>query len=460
MTLNDYIEKIKNKRIGVIGVGVSNRPLIKALVRGGCSVTACDKSDREGLGTAADELEDLGVILRLGTGYLNNLDFDLIFRTPGMHPFTPELTLAKNNGAEITSEMELFFSLCPCRIIAITGSDGKTTTSTLISEILKSEGYTVWLGGNIGRPLLTETPNMMPEDFAVLELSSFQLHSMNCRPDVAVVTNVSPNHLDIHPSYEDYIDAKKNIFKGQHDSDLLVLNEDNEITRGMIQLACGRVRTFSRKNRVEDGFFAENGMVYMSHGGKIEAIILREEIRLPGEHNVENYMAAFCTTADFAGRAAWRKVAKNFAGVPHRLEFVRDLEGTRFYNDSIASSPTRTIAGLRSFDKKAILIAGGYDKHIPFEPLGEEAVERVKALFLTGDTAEKIFNAVVNTKGYDRNELPIFIIDDFSEAVRAARLYAGEGDIVLLSPACASFDKFKNFAVRGEFFKKIVCELE
>lgn len=460
MTLSEYIETIKHKRIGVIGAGVSNRPLIETLADSGCAVTVCDKAARVNLGSTADELEALGVSLRLGADYLQNLDFDLIFRTPGMHPFTPELIEAGENGAEITSEMELFFRLCPCRTIAITGSDGKTTTSTLVAEILKAEGYTVWLGGNIGRPLLTEIPNMAPEDFAVLELSSFQLHSMSCRPDVAVVTNVSPNHLDIHPSYEDYIDAKKNIFLRQGKNGLTVLNEDNAITRDMKALVRGRLRTFSREKRVSEGFFAEDGTVYMAHAGSAEAILLREEIRLPGEHNVENYMAAFCATADFAGRAAWRKVAKNFAGVPHRLEFVRVLNGVSYYNDSIASSPTRTIAGLRSFTQSPILIAGGYDKHIPFEPLGQEAVARVKALFLTGDTAQKIRSAIETTKGYDSVKLPIFMIDDFAAAVHAARLYAREGDIVLLSPACASFDKFKNFAVRGDYFKEIVNEME
>ncbi|MGI6029297.1 MAG: UDP-N-acetylmuramoyl-L-alanine--D-glutamate ligase [Candidatus Heteroscillospira sp.] len=459
MTLNDYIESIRGKNIGVVGVGVSNRPLIELLAKGGCRVTACDRASRETLGDYAGTLEELGVSLRLGDGYLDDLDFDLIFRTPGMHPGNSALCRARERGAVVTSEMELFFSLCPCRTIAVTGSDGKTTTSTLIAEILKVEGYTVWLGGNIGKPLLTEIPNMNSDDFAVLELSSFQLHSMVCSPDVAVITNVSPNHLDVHPSYKDYIDAKKSVFINQRPDALLVLNADNDITRAMTGEAPGRVRTFSRRGRVDSGFYAQDGTIYQAEAGGDLAMVLTEEIRIPGQHNVENYMAAFCATQDFAGRRAWRTVVKSFLGVEHRIEFVRELDGVRYYNDSIASSPTRTIAGLRSFEQKVILIAGGYDKHIPFEPLGAEAPERVKALFLCGATADKIRAAVVSAPGYDSEKLPIFTLTDFAETVNAARAWAKPGDVILLSPACAAFDQFKNFAERGRFFKKIVGEM-
>ena len=421
MTLSDYIDSIKSRRIGVIGAGVSNRPLIEELLAGGCKVTVCDKAEAAALDGYDRKLTELGAALRLGAHYLDDLDFDLIFRTPGMHPFNPALLRAKENGAEITSEMELFFRLCPCRTIAITGSDGKTTTSTLIAEILRTEGYTVWLGGNIGKPLLTEIPNMSADDFAVLELSSFQLHSMHCCPDVAVITNVSPNHLDVHPSYEDYIDAKKQVFRGQNRDCLLVLNADNQITADMAAQAPGRVRLFSRRVHVPEGFFAENGTIYQAHSGEETAMVLTEEIRIPGVHNVENYMAAFCATADFVGRKAWRTVVKNFLGVEHRIEFVRELNGVRYYNDSIASSPTRTIAGLRSFDQKVILIAGGYDKHIPFDPLGAEAVKRVKALFLCGATADKIRAAVEAAPEFDSASLPIFTLNDFTKTVYAAR---------------------------------------
>lgn len=460
MTLDSYISSIKDKRIGVIGAGISNMPLISALCESGCDVTVCDKSELENLGENADKLNSLGAKLKLGETYLDNLDFELIFRTPGLHPFKPELARARENGAVITSEMEIFFQICPCKIIAVTGSDGKTTTSTLIAEILKAEGYTVWLGGNIGKPLLVEAHKMQDDDFAVLELSSFQLHSMTCAPDVAVVTNISPNHLDIHPDYADYIAAKENIFNNQSQNSLLVLNEDNDITASFKTKAEGKLRTFSRRIRPENGFYFEDETVFRINNGDVEPIALREEFRLVGDHNIENFMAAYCATADYVDKKSFRKVAKNFKGVQHRMELVREVDGVCYYNDSIASSPTRTIAGLKSFKDKSILIAGGYDKHIPFAPLAEEAVKSVKAMVLCGDTASAILKAMQDEPSFDTQELTIVTVDDFKDAIYMARSMAQIGDRVLLSPACASFDKFKNFAIRGDTFKKIVLEME
>ncbi len=460
MTLNDYIKTIKDKRIAIIGAGVSNKPLIKKLCENGINITVCDKQTHEKMGETATELENLGAKLCLGEDYLENLNFDIIFRTPGLHPFAPQLVKASENGAKITSEMELFFKFCPCKIIAITGSDGKTTTSTLISEILKAGGHKVWLGGNIGKPLLCDAENMSETDFAVLELSSFQLHSMECKPSVSVITNISPNHLDIHPNYEDYIEAKENIFKSQLENDTTILNEDNIETAELIGKSKAKSLTFSRKNRVKNGYFYENMTIYKSINGNAEALLSKDEILLPGDHNVENYMAAFCATDSFVGFDAFKKVAKNFGGVAHRLELVRELDGVKYYNDSVSSSPTRTVAGLRSFNQKLILVAGGYDKLIPFEPMVEDVLKSVKALFLTGATAEKIKVAVTSHPEYDAEKLPIFVIDDFRETILKTREIAKEGDIVLLSPACASFDKFKNFAERGEIFKQIILEME
>ncbi len=460
MTLNDYIKTIHEKKIGIIGAGVSNKPLIKILCENKLDITVCDKQSRENMGDMANELESIGAKLCLGESYLDNLSFDIIFRTPGLHPFAPELVKARDNGALITSEMELFFKFCPCKIIAITGSDGKTTTSTLISEILKAGGHTVWLGGNIGKPLLTEAVNMGADDFAVLELSSFQLHSMECKPYISVITNISPNHLDIHPSYEDYIEAKENIYKLQTAENTTILNADNEITSKLIGKSKAKSLTFSSKNAVNNGYFYENQTIYKSVDGVSQPIINKDEILLPGDHNVENYMAAFCATDSFVGFDAFKKVAKNFGGVAHRLELVREIDGVKFYNDSVSSSPTRTVAGLRSFTQKVILIAGGYDKLIPFEPMVEDTLKSVKALFLTGATAEKIKTAVISHPDYNAESLPIFVIDEFKDTILKTREFAKNGDIVLLSPACASFDKFKNFAQRGEIFKQIVLEME
>lgn len=459
MTLGEYMQSLHGKKIGVVGIGVSNTPLLEALLDSGNDVTACDRRDRAALEGLAERLEAKGGKLHLGPDYLKDLHCDLVFRTPGIHPENPEFRAAVGT-AKVTSEMEVFFALCPCRIIAVTGSDGKTTTTSIIAELLRAGGYTVHLGGNIGKPLLTEVPNMKPEDFAVLELSSFQLHSMICAPDVAVVTNVSPNHLDVHPDYADYIAAKEQIFCNQKSDACLVLNLDNNITKNFAAEAKGRVRFFSRTVAMQNGVFSKDGTLYASRNYAVEAILPETEILLPGKHNVENYCAAFAATLDYVSADVYRKVARNYKGVAHRLERIRILNGVTYINDSIASSPTRTIAGLRALETKPILIAGGYDKQIPFEELGDEICQRVKALFLTGFTAEKIKQAVERSVHYDPLRLRITVMDDFKETILAASRLAEDGDTVLLSPACSSFDKFQNFAHRGDTFREIVNGLE
>ena len=458
-TIRDYLAGLRDQRVAVIGIGVSNTPLIKMLLRAGVEVTACDRRPREAFAGQAEELESLGARLRLGPDYLRELDFDLIFRTPGMRPDLPELAEAVARGAELTSEMEVFFQVCPCRTIAVTGSDGKTTTTTIIAELLKAAGETVYVGGNIGKPLLPDADGMEPGDTAVLELSSFQLMTMRQSPDIAVVTNLAPNHLDVHKSMEEYVEAKKNIFTHQGPEGLLVLNADNAVTRAFAAEAMGQVTLFSRREELERGVFVKDGAIWVRNAMHERRVLPLEDILLPGVHNVENYMAAIAALDGLVPDRVVQDFAAKFAGVEHRIELVRTLNGVRYYNDSIASSPSRTTAGLRSFPEKVILIAGGYDKHIPFDTLGPEIVEHVKALFLTGDTAEKIRAAVEAAPGYDPSALPIVRIDDFEGAVRAACQAARPGDVVILSPACASFDRFKNFMERGAAFKKIIYEL-
>ncbi len=460
LTLSEYVSSIKEKRIAVIGIGVSNLPLIELLLRGGCHVTACDKRTREQMGEVAGRLEALGAELKLGESYLEGLDHDLIFRTPGLMPFDEHLVKAREKGSVLTSEMEVFFSLCPCRIIAVTGSDGKTTTTTIISELLKAAGYRVHLGGNIGHPLLCEVPEIRPDDIAVLELSSFQLHSMNCHPNVAVITNLSPNHLDKHKDFQDYIDAKRSILERQTISDRLILNADDAHTPYYASFAHAQTAYFSDRQSVKSGAVCEDGVLYRVHDGEKRRVMEREEIRIPGEHNVLNYLAAFAATDGLVEDEVCRRVAMSFAGVEHRLEEVRVLRGVTYINDSIASSPTRTIAGLHALRTKPIILLGGYDKHIPFDELGEALCLLAKRAILTGDTAEKIRAAILAAPSYASSGLPFELIPDFREAVLAASGYAEEGDIVILSPACASFDHFKNFAERGKCYKKIVMELE
>lgn len=456
-TIQDYLARLQGKRVAVVGIGVSNTPLIKLLLRAGVSVTACDKCSREDLGGKAEELESLGAKLRLGEDYLKGLNHDVIFRTPGLRPDVPEFQAARERGSLITSEMEVFLQVCPCKTIAVTGSDGKTTTTTIIAELLKAAGYTTYLGGNIGRPLLSDAVGMEPGDVAVLELSSFQLMTMTEKSaDITVVTNVTPNHLDVHKSMDEYIEAKRNVFAHQDSDGLVVLNQDNEITRSFAAQAPGRVMMFSRKESPAQGAFIKDDAIWVANRAGSRMVLPLSGIKLPGDHNVENYMAAIAAVDGLVPDLVIRAFAAEFGGVEHRIELVRTLNGVRYYNDSIASSPARTIAGLRSFKEQVILIAGGYDKNLDYTEVGEEICKHVKQLFLSGATAQKIRDAVERAPSYDPAKLPITLCDGFREAVLAAHTAAGEGDVVILSPASASFDQFKNFMERGKAFKEII----
>ena len=444
-----YFESLRGKKIVVLGLGVSNRPLVKLLLEFDCDVTGCDRTPREKLDEEVLELERMGCKLSVGEHYLDGLSADLVFRTPGMHPGNPAIVALKEQGAEITSEMEVFFEVCPCTKIAITGSDGKTTTTTLVSEFLQAEGLKVWKGGNIGTPLLPLVRQMKETDFAVVELSSFQLMDMRRSPHVALITNLAPNHLDIHKDMEEYVESKKNIYRFQNEADVLIVNADNEITAPLHGNGATHGFSHAGKNvRVR----LENGMIYRDG----TAVLNKQDILLPGEHNVENYMAAIAVVEGLVKDETIHHVAKTFGGVAHRIELVRVKDGVRFYNDSIASSPSRTKAGLRSFSEKVILIAGGYDKHIPYDDLGPEICAHVKKLFLCGATAPQIRAAVENCP---MAHPEMTDCGNFEAAVKAAAAAAKNGDVVLMSPASASFDEFKNFEVRGNFFKKLVMEL-
>lgn len=443
-----YFENLRGKRVAVLGLGVSNRPLVRLLLEFGCIVSGGDRTERDKLDAEVLELEKLGCKLYLGERFYEEMTADVAFRTPGMHPDSPAVMALRNSGAAITSEMEAFFQVCPCDIIAVTGSDGKTTTTTLISEMLKAEGKTVWLGGNIGTPLLPLTRQMNEKDVAVVELSSFQLMDMNYSPRVAVITNLAPNHLDVHKDMDEYVEAKKNIYRFQDAQGVLVINADNAITAPL--RGNGTTKTFARVGQGD--VCLRNGMIYRNG----EAVLESKDILLPGVHNIENYMAAIAAVEGLVSDETIRNVAKTFGGVEHRIELVRIKDGVRYYNDSIASSPSRTIAGLRSFDQKVILIAGGYDKHIPYDVLGPEICAHVKKLFLGGATGPLIRQAVEKCDG----EKPEIVdCGDFTSAVYAAAKAAEAGDVVLMSPASAAFDQFKNFMVRGQYFKKLVMEL-
>ncbi len=457
LNIQEFKKSVKGKKIAVVGIGVSNLPLVRMLSECEAKICVHDKRTADKLGEVYDELLSMGAELVLGDNYLDEIanDTQMVFKTPGIRYDVPALLKASENGAVVTSEMELFFETCPSKIIAVTGSDGKTTTTSLIYDMLKRAGYTCRLGGNIGHPLVAEVENIKSDDISVVELSSFQLHTMKKSADIAVVTNVTPNHLDWHTDFEEYSNSKRAVFAYQDEGGRVVLNFDNDITRGFGDGSQNAV-FFSSKESVKDGYGLEGNIIVKYKDGAVERKILDiNTIYIPGMHNVENYMAAIAATEGLVSDEVVRETATEFKGVPHRIEFVRELDGVKYYNDSIASSPARTTAGLVSFgDKKVILIAGGYDKKIPFDDFGGVINERVSKLVLVGATSEKIEKAVVSAENYDN--LPIYRCTEFKEAVEKARKIATEGDIVILSPACASFDLFKNFEVRGDTFKEIV----
>lgn len=459
-SIESFFASINGKRIALIGMGRSHMPLIPLFTKYGAKVVACDKRDEEALGEIAQKAKADGAELSLGERYLDDLDVDIALRTPGMPFYCDELNALRDKGVVISSEMEIFFDICPCKIYAVTGSDGKTTTTTVISEMLKAEGYTVHIGGNIGKPLLPEIETIKKTDVCVVELSSFQLISMRQSPDVAVVTNLAPNHLDIHKDMDEYIEAKRNIILYQNENQKAVLNYDNEITR-LFDLSCkGEVVFFSRRKKLRRGAYLDGDTIMYAEDGKLFDVLDIRDIKIPGMHNVENYMTAICAVWGEVSLDSIRKVAREFGGVEHRAEFVRELDGVKYYNDSIASSPTRTAGGTLSlYDFKIILIAGGYDKHLDYTELGDKICDTVKIAILMGATADKIETAIKASVKYKENNPAIFRVKNMDEAVLCARENAVAGDIVSMSPASASFDLYKDFDARGKHFKSLVNAL-
>ncbi len=456
--LVEFNRYLRNRKVALIGLGISNIPLLDYLYNLQAKVTVFDDRSIEDIPKdIMDKITRYTFEFSFGENNLAKLNgFDLIFRSPSCMPTRKELKQAEDSGAIVTSEIEMLMEIAPCKIVGITGSDGKTTTSTLIYEILKEAGYNVYLGGNIGAPLFTKLNDILPEDIIVLELSSFQLMNMTVSPDIAVITNITPNHLNLHSSYEEYIEAKKNIFRSQDENGILVLNYDNEITRECKQDANGKVAYFSSKEKLDNGIIVDNDIIKECEDKLRKHIVNTKDINLKGMHNYENICAAYAATKTLVDTETALKAIKEFKGVEHRLEFIKEINGVKWYNDSIGTSPTRTIAGLNSFEEDIILIAGGYDKNLDYEPLAKPIVDKVKGLILIGQTAEKIYE-VVNKKLQEKNkDLDIYICDEFSQTVQIANKIAKPGQIVLFSPASASFDMFENYAQRGKKFKELV----
>lgn len=450
---NEFKKFIAGKKVAVVGIGVSNIPLINFLLKLGANVTAFDKKSYEALGDTALDFQNKGVKLELGENYLENLTgFEVVFKTPSMRIDSDALVKVKSEGAYITSEMEEFVRYCKGKVYAVTGSDGKTTTTTIISKLLIEQGYKTWVGGNIGTPLFSNIEEIEENHKVVLELSSFQLMTMDLPVDVAVVTNITPNHLDMHKDMNEYIEAKKNVFKYQSNNSVLVLNRENDLTHSFVEEAKGSVYEFSSKTVIKDGAYLDGDTLYVFD----KEVCKRKDIVIKGIHNVENYLAAFIATYKDVSIETMKKVCETFTGVNHRCEYIREINGVKYYNDSIASSPTRVLAGLNAFEKPVILIAGGYDKNIPFEPLAYEGYKKIKKLILLGATKEKIedaFKKLENEKGV---KVDIITVNTLEEACKKAKEIAECGDIVTLSPACASFDMFANFEIRGNKFKDII----
>ena len=462
--VNTKLEKfnnwIKNKKVAIIGLGVSNAPLIDYMQKLQANLTVFDNRAEEKIDkNILQKIEKYNIKKQFGENYLSNLkDFDIIFKSPSCRPDLPEIEAEVKRGAKLTSEIELVLEFAPCKVIAVTGSDGKTTTTSLIYEILKNK-YKCYLGGNIGIPLFTEIAKMQPEDIIILELSSFQLMTMKTSPNIAVITNVTPNHLDIHKSYEEYIEAKANIFKNQTENDTLILNYDNEITKNFSKNAKSKVIFFSIKEKLKNGVIYDDGIIKIVEDELRRHVIKLKDTRLRGIHNAANICAAIAATKDLVEIEDQVTAIKNFKGVTHRLEFVREINNSKWYNDSIASSPTRTIAGLNSFEEEIVLIAGGYDKHLDYEPIATPILNKVKTLILMGQTAEKIYGVVTKKQSEQNKKIDIYKVKTLEEAIQKAKEHAKPKQIVLFSPASASFDMFKNFEERGNKFKELVKKL-
>ena len=463
--LIEFNNYLRGRKVAVIGLGVSNIPLIDYLHDLKSNVTFFDGREIDEIDkNIIDKIVNYGMSFSFGKGYLEKLvGFDIIFRSPSCLPTVPELEKEAQRGAIITTEVEMVIELCPCLVIGITGSDGKTTTTTLISEIIKEDGKNCFLGGNIGTPLFTRIHEMQPDDIVVLELSSFQLMNMKISPQISVITNITPNHLNIHTDMEEYVEAKKNIFKYQDKDGLVILNYDNEITRKCAEEAPGKVVFFSSKEKSVNGYLVDtdDGKIKLSENGLRKHVFDTKNMKLRGVHNFENASCAIVATKDLVKKESIDRALTEFKGVEHRLELVKETKNRiKWYNDSVSSSPTRTIAGLNAFSfKNIILIAGGYDKNLDYEVLAKPILDNCKALVLLGQTSDKIEKAVLKEQKRSKSDLKIYKCKSLNQAVQTANEIAIKGDIVLFSPASASFDMFKNFAERGEIFKQYVKEI-
>lgn len=459
--LEEFERYIEGRKVAIIGMGVSNAPLLDYFYQLHARVTIFDKKEISQISEEImHKIEKYNFEFIGGENSLDKLvGFDLIFRSPSCMPDTPQLVAEVEKGAILTSEIEMVLKLAPGKVIGVTGTEGKTTTTSLINAIIQKSGKKCFLGGNMGKPIFTQIKDMTPEDIVIVELSSFQLADTDVSPDISVVTNIYPDHLNVHKSYEQYREAKKNIFKFQSENGIVVLNYDNEFTRNFAKEANGKVIFFSSHEKLENGYIYDktDETIKYCEDGIRRHIIKKGDIKLKGVHNYENICAALAATSTLVDVDTQIEAIKEFCGVEHRLEFVRELNGVKWYNDSIGTSPASTIAGLNSFDENIILLAGGSDKGLDYKEVGETIAKKVRVLILTGPTSEKIETAV--KQALEEKSIEIYYTTNMKESVNLAKEIAKNGEIVLLSPASASFDLYKNFEDRGKQFKECVKAL-
>ena len=456
--LKEFNDYIRFRKVAVIGLGVSNLPLLDYLYDKKAQVTVFDERTIDEIDSnIITKINTYEFELSFGKKCLEKLKgFNVVFRSPSCLPTRPELQEEANRGAIVTTEVEMLMEMCPCKIIGVTGSDGKTTTTSMINAVLQKAGFNTFLGGNIGTPLFTRLPEIKPDDIVVLELSSFQLMNMHVSPDISVITNITPNHLNIHKDYDEYIDAKKNIFKYQNENGILILNYDNEITRKCCKEAKGKVIFFSSNTKLDNGFIVDGDVIKECEDKVRKHILNTDEVILRGNHNFQNIATVLAATKTLVDTDIAVQAIKEFKPVEHRIEFIREIDGVKWYNDSASSSPTRTLSGINAFKENIVLIAGGYDKNLDYEPLAKPVLDKVSTLILIGQTAEKIFDVVKNESEKQNKKIDIYMCDSLEQTIDIAKKSAKKGEVVLFSPASASFDMFKNFADRGQKFKNLV----
>lgn len=424
--LEQFNEYIRFRKVAIIGLGVSNLPLLDYFFEKKAQVTVFDERSLEEIPQEIkNKIKNYNFNFFFGKNCLENLKgFNIIFRSPSCLPTRKELKEESNRGAIVTTEVEMLMEMCPCKIIGVTGSDGKTTTTSMINAILDKAGYNTYLGGNIGTPLFTQLPQIKPEDIIILELSSFQLMGMQISPDISVITNITPNHLNIHKDYEEYIDAKKNIFKKQDENGILILNYDNLITKECAKEANGKVIFFSSVTKLENGFIVDENIIKECEDKVRKHILNTDEVILRGKHNFQNIATALAATKTLVDTDIAVQAIKEFKPVEHRIEFVREIEGVKWYNDSASSSPTRTLSGLNAFKENIVLIAGGYDKKLDYEPLAKPILNKVSNLILIGQTAEKIYTSVKTEEEKVNKKINITMCDTLEQAIEIAKKVA------------------------------------